>query len=316
MKVRFNNDITIHYMFVWKFAYSEARKGKWDSVVADRYRFKRKCIDVEKSISYIFDHTHRKNMYKLINKSCNVDDDVKKDINENGFYIFYDVLLKDEIIEAKKMFYIWKDSLPKDTPTQPFGIYRYHEAGHQEHAWYIRTRPKVQDIFKRLLNTNKLIVSFDGCCHNQSETNFYPKQRQELQCYQGFVPLTDNIVTLVVVKKKKYKFFKDKYDRIPLKLPAGCIVVWDSIVFHQNVTESEESIIQYICYLPKNHKKNTKAQRAKRVRCFNERRTTSYSPCPIKVNPLQPNLIKKKIDYSALRTPDLDRFMDDIMELI
>lgn len=53
-QVRFTNVDEIHEMITWNFAYREARKSNWPSVVADRFRFKRRCDEVEKSISYIF----------------------------------------------------------------------------------------------------------------------------------------------------------------------------------------------------------------------------------------------------------------------
>lgn len=46
-------------MTLWKFAYNESRKGRWDVVVADRCRFMKRCRDVEKAIAYIFDPHHR-----------------------------------------------------------------------------------------------------------------------------------------------------------------------------------------------------------------------------------------------------------------
>ena len=30
----------------------------------------------------------------------------------------------------------------------PHGIYKFHEVGHQEHAWFIRTRPECSKIFQ------------------------------------------------------------------------------------------------------------------------------------------------------------------------
>ena len=47
----------------------------------------------------------------------------------------------------------------------PHGIYKYHNTGHQEHAWYIRTNPKVIEIFQNIWKTDDLVVSFDGSCY-------------------------------------------------------------------------------------------------------------------------------------------------------
>ena len=75
-----------------------------------------------------------------------------------------------------------------------------------------------------------------------------------------------------------------------LNVPAGSLVLWDSRTFHQNqfgFPSEEERIVQYVCYLPKNHVKNTISNQSKRLKYFNERRTTTHWPCPVKVNSKQ-----------------------------
>ena len=57
----------------------------------------------------------------------------------------------------------------------------------------------------------------------------------------------------------------------------------------------------------------------KRMKYFNERRTTSHWPCPIKVNGKQPQIYgdtSKLIDYNTLTPPDLDDLQDEIMKLL
>jgi len=85
-------------------------------------------------------------------------------------------------------------------PVGNHGIIKTHNAGHQEHAWYIRTRPNVIDIFQHIWNTKDLIVSFDGMCY-MSPTDHYEDywmhtdqspNDTSFRCYQGFVSLTDN----------------------------------------------------------------------------------------------------------------------------
>ena len=105
-------------------------------------------------------------------------------------------------------------------------------------------------------------------------------------------------------------------------MPAGALLLWDSRTFHQNrygLPGSEERIVQYVCYLPKVNKKNSKSQETKRLKYFNELRTTSHWPYPIRVNSLQPQTYgnqEREIDYSKLTKPNLERYMDKIMELI
>ena len=82
---------------------------------------------------------------------------------------------------------------------------------------------------------------------------------------------------------------------------------------------SEERLVQYICMMPKNSEKNTVLMRKKRRDYFNNRRTTSHWPYPIKVNGLQPRNYGNKeliINYSELRPPNLEKYMDAINDLI
>ena len=57
----------------------------------------------------------------------------------------------------------------------------------------------------------------------------------------------------------------------------------------------------------------------KRKKYFNERRTTSHWPYPLKVNSLQPQTYGDKtrlIDYSKLKKPDLSKYLKTIETLI
>ena len=169
------------------------------------------------------------------------------------------------------------------------------EAGHQRHAWFIRTRPQVQDVFKKLWETDELIVSFDGSCYIpkalQKADNIWTHTDQApafkgLKCYQGLVTLTSNKErTLVVYEgshllhqpyfeergqnhKNNWNLIETEYleeiqdKKRVLNIPGGSLVLWDSRTFHQNQygkPGSEERLVQYVCYFPKNHPKNTTA---------------------------------------------------------
>ena len=112
------------------------------------------------------------------------------------------------------------------------------------------------------------------------------------------------------------------YRKRILNVPAGSLVLWDSRTFHQNQygePNSEERIVQYICYLPKNNPNNTNSQTKKRKKYFEERRTTSYWPYPIRVNGKQPQTYgdnSKLIDYDLLIKPNLNKYLEDIEKLI
>ena len=92
--------------------------------------------------------------------------------------------------------------------------------------------------------------------------------------------------------------------------------------FHQNqygVQDEGERLVQYVCYMPRDGDGNTDAQRDKRLKYFEDRRTTSHWPYPISVNGKQPQRYGNDdllIDYSSLPGPDLNSLMDEIVKLI
>lgn len=51
-------------MIQWSFAYQAARKGPWEEYARDRERFKKRINSVEKTLNWIFDPKHRKDIYE------------------------------------------------------------------------------------------------------------------------------------------------------------------------------------------------------------------------------------------------------------
>ena len=96
-------------------------------------------------------------------------DNIQDTLTQNGYCIIPNILTTSQIEYCKKLFCMWQETIPNHDKTHasinPHGIYKYHQAGHTKHAWFIRTRPTVQNVFKKLWNTDNLIVSFDGCCY-------------------------------------------------------------------------------------------------------------------------------------------------------
>lgn len=285
--------------------------------------------------------------------------EIKSQLDMHGWCIIPDILTQEEVEEAKQLFYDWQKTIPDHdkmhNTIDPHGIYKHHEAAHQEHAWFIRTNPKLQKVFKQLWETDELVVSFDGSCYiSQSckkKDSIWTHSDQtplinKLTCYQGFVALTENKERTLVVYDKTHtihhKYFTEKgtmtkanWQRIDpkdveashslkrvLHVPAGALVLWDSRTFHQNQygkPESEERIVQYVCYKPKQDPQNTPTMQAKRQKYFETRRTTSHWPYPIKVNGLQPQTYgdtSRLIDYTTLRKPDIERFVEEIKKII
>jgi ectoine hydroxylase-related dioxygenase (phytanoyl-CoA dioxygenase family) len=143
--------------------------------------------------------------------------DYQRDLREKGYAIIEDVLTPEEVAIAKRDFYAWADSSAQfksiHSKVSPHGIIKHFEIGHQRHAWFIRTRSKVQDPFKKLWKTDKLTVSYDGTCWIPANNETMSKKKRDgiwthtdqapskngLTCYQGFVALTDNVERSLVV---------------------------------------------------------------------------------------------------------------------
>ena len=299
-----------------------------------------------------------------INKDCKVNMDIQKikdTLSTKGYVVIPNIISKEKVEIAKQMFYKWQKTIPNHeelhTIIDPHGIYKFHGAGHTKHAWYLRTQPEIQEVFKKIWNCKKLITSFDGCCFISKDliksdkcwthTDQAPNSKG-VKCYQGYVALTSNKERTLRVYEGSHKlhelYFKDRdikgtknWQKIDpeylktiddakrnLEVPAGSLVLWESRTFHQNQygkPASEERIVQYICMFPDNHEKNTKVIKNKRLKYFNERRTTSHWPAPIYVNGLQPQTYGKaglKIDYSKVKKYNFtDREMKfNIMKLL
>ena len=281
----------------------------------------------------------------------------EEDLKEKGYCIIEDILSPEEVEEGRKYFFEWLNSNSQikkiHNKISPHGIFKHFEIGHQRHAWFIRTRPKVQEVFKKIWKTDELAVSFDGSCWISSDvkkrdniwthTDQAPNKKG-LTCIQGFVALTSNTNRSLVVYEGSHKLH-EKYceernlkssknwllieedylkkiqdTRRVLNVKAGSLVLWDSRTFHQNQYGEncdEERIVQYVSFLPKSGL--TEKMIEKRLKYFLERRTTSHWAYPVNVNGLQPqNYGNKelKINYAELCPPELDDLLDDIYDIL
>jgi hypothetical protein len=284
---------------------------------------------------------------------------IKEKLSKNGYVVIRNVLIDTEIEHTRDLFYKWWNSVEDlerlHNKIDPHGIFKHHQAGHQEHAWILRTNKTIVSIFKSLWETDELSVSFDGCCFIPKDcskkdniwthTDQAPNSKG-LKCYQGFVALTTNEERTLRVYKGSHllhdPYFEERninssknwnlidkdylktinHLKRNLKIEKGSLVLWDSRTFHQNqygAPMSEERIVQYLCYLPKVHENNTESQKQKKLKYFKELRTTSHWPFPVKVNGQQPQTwgdSSLTIDYDSLPKPNLGYMEKEIMELI
>ena len=83
---------------------------------------------------------------------------ITKELEDKGYCIIPDILSESEIGYAKEEFNKWKINIPDKVhqTIDPHGIYKHHRAGHTKHAWFIRTRPKVQKVFQMLLRSKRM----------------------------------------------------------------------------------------------------------------------------------------------------------------
>lgn len=171
-------------------------------------------------------------------------------------------------------------------------------------------------------------------------------------CYQAFAALTSNKQRTLVVYEGTHlqhrEYFTSKgemtssnWQRVDpadvvgrfaaqkrvVEVEAGDVVIWDSRTFHQNQYGpppaegelGEERAVQYICYMPKAAKKNSRAMQAKRLLYYSDRRTTSHWPYPIRVNGMQPQTYgdpRREIDYAKMPMPELDDLDEQIRDLL
>jgi len=235
-------------------------------------------------------------------------------LKTHGYVVIDDVLSTEEVHHATQLFRVWKEK--NSIPVGNHGIIQTHNAGHQEHAWYIRTRPNVINIFQHIWNTKDLIVSFDGMCY-MSPTDHYEDYWMHtdqsptdtsFRCYQGFVALTDNEHKTMKVcdnthliydayvqqynlkSTSNFNIIHEEYCKplvqTSLSVKKGSLVIWDSRLFHQNhcgdIGNTEERIVQYVSYMPKEHKDNTEDNQHKRKNAFLKGITSTHWCAPLK----------------------------------
>jgi ectoine hydroxylase-related dioxygenase (phytanoyl-CoA dioxygenase family) len=207
------------------------------------------------------------------------------DLSLQGYLVVPKVLDSYSVVIGKHFFYQFlPDVFEKEQPSH--GVISSFYAGHSRFAWFCRTQPKVQAIFKQLLGCTDLVVSFDGCGYHTVRDR--PKRNSiwvhsdqspnkvGLHCYQSLLSFTDNhesTFQCVPASHNQHHLFSQgelwqneliskDYQRIPNHLKAdfwdrlvtipvmkGDLLLWDSRLLHQNRYAQEVRIVQYLSYL-------------------------------------------------------------------
>ena len=231
------------------------------------------------------------------------------------------------------------------------GIFKYFEVAHQRFAWLARTNRNIINIFKHIWKTDDVVTSFDGCCYYPKEYSDEPRlwihtdqssQKVGRHCVQSFVSFTENKERTFVLYRGSQHLHQDyfnitntvtpndwcvlnpryleglDYRQEFLHVKPGSLVLWDSRVFHQNTCGDpecrEERLVQYLCYLPRNHPKNTDQENQTRRECFRQRINTSHWPYPLRPIHKQPSYHGQQvyIEYDGLPVPKIDDLLDKI----
>jgi ectoine hydroxylase-related dioxygenase (phytanoyl-CoA dioxygenase family) len=240
-----------------------------------------------------------------------------KDLEEKGYAVVKGVLSEEKVRTASNLFYEWINDVENTVSIQDT-FYGMIKEGHQKHSWFIKTDPDVQAVFKKLWNTDDLVTGFDGTCwiprsYNAIDTCWthtdQAAAKKGLHCVQGFVSLTANTERTFVAYEGSHllheTYMKDRgltgarnwrlidpeylkeieSSKRVVKVNAGDMVLWDSRTFHQSqYGTNEERLVQYVCFLPRNHEGNTPGQQRQRLKYFKNRRTTTHWPYPLCVN--------------------------------
>ena len=261
---------------------------------------------------------------------------MNEQLKKNGYVVIHNVLNDKEIDTATGLFNNWR--LLNSPVIGPNGIIKENHIGHQEHAWYIRTRPSVINVFQDVWETDDLITSFDGSCY-MSKTDRYDGYwthadqstiNTDFRCYQGLVSLTTNKHKTLMVYGgthllygsyvKQYnksnegnfniideEYVKDKQKTI-IPVEKGSMIIWDSRLFHQNQCggpNNEERMVQYVCYMPRSY--NTPENVVRRKYAFDNRITSSHWPVPIRFGHCKPPTIELF---------NMDPYMESILKIL
>lgn len=264
-----------------------------------------------------------------------------------GVYEFGEGIHEGDILKEQILLWIEKAKIPYAT----HGVLKHHEVGQQPFQWNTRCKPEVQEPFKQIFKTEELVCSFDGIGYvpknGVRRDNFWMHTDQApnsigFKSVQGIVALTSNKINSFMCIPGSHlfhqKYFENRkitgpkasqnwyrlensqdyethtgqtYRKVLVPLEAGDLLIFDSRLFHQNNQGgSEERLVQYVTFSPRSGMKKTQSE--KRHKYFQDRRTTSHWPYPVRVNSLQPQHygdLTKVIDYANLPKIDMRQFI-------
>mmetsp|Transcript_19863 Transcript_19863/g.25688 ORF Transcript_19863/g.25688 Transcript_19863/m.25688 type:complete len:327 (+) Transcript_19863:93-1073(+) len=216
-----------------------------------------------------------------------------KYLEGNGYVVIRNILSEEEIHHGKSLFWDFLETIPercgtneeyarrnditswtdRNWPGDPrTGIISSYGAGQSPFSWFLRTRPKVRQVFSKLWGTDDLLVSFDGFnafrpwSHNprwRTQGGWFhvdqnPMVKPGKECIQGLLTLYDVTPAtggLTVIPRSNVTFanlsntleIRHTHDFVALpsehpsiqnslliQCKAGDLCLWDSRTAHCN----------------------------------------------------------------------------------
>ena len=227
-----------------------------------------------------------------------------KHLEDEGYAVIQNVLDEHDYESLLKIFEKeWKEMCPNfdfqniDTWTyenvEPlhsgwyYGMVNGHGFGQSDFQWGLRTNSRIIDIWKKVHNTEDLVVSFDGLSiflsYSQEGIRYHTDQHPNDSLYsiQGaynFYPVGMMDSGFIVVPKShkthkskcpdEYKFItvedEDPHllNAIHLQIPKNCFVLWNSKTIHSSIgmdgkTCEWNRLTSYLSYFPKSLRSET-----------------------------------------------------------
>tara|TARA_B100000963_G_scaffold361747_1_gene399224 strand:- start:4631 stop:5566 length:936 start_codon:yes stop_codon:yes gene_type:complete len=219
-------------------------------------------------------------------------------LENNGYVVFSNVLTSDSKTD---FFNCFKEDMKTLSPN--FNIYDsntwiiknypgmfskgmcvFNGIGQANFMWYLRTNKAIQNIYKKLYNTNDLVTSFDGCsifCSNKQKSKSWhhidQNPKNSIKSYQSsynFYPVTQKSSGFVLAPESHKKFSpnvnhnkdwimldadNEWHDKVvKLLIPGNCLTIWNSKTIHANcgmekkyVNSQLDRLTCYLTFLPK-----------------------------------------------------------------
>jgi ectoine hydroxylase-related dioxygenase (phytanoyl-CoA dioxygenase family) len=95
-------------------------------------------------------------------------------LKREGYVVIKSVLNASEVLRARTLLWQYLEGIKgagisRDEPStwirgkpNQYGIFWQHGVGHSQLAWFVRTRPRLFEAFRRYWNTTELLTSFEG----------------------------------------------------------------------------------------------------------------------------------------------------------